>query len=155
MRALVSFSLAALPDVENLSLLGSAAINATGNAGANVLAGNAGNNVLDGAGGTDTASYAGAAAAVQANLSITGAQATGAGSDTLISIERLIGSAFGKIASSFVADIMMPPLSLLIGPVDFSNRFISLAGGEFKTVAEAKADAPSCFTVTLPFVRSA
>ncbi|WP_127995561.1 beta strand repeat-containing protein [Piscinibacter defluvii] len=94
-RALVSFSLAALPNVENLSLLGSAAINATGNAGANVLVGNAGNNVLDGAGGTDTASYAGATGPVQVNLSIAGVQATGAGSDTLVSIERLIGSAFG------------------------------------------------------------
>ena len=83
-------------DVENLTLVGTGNINATGNGSANVLTGNAGNNTLNGAGGTDTASYATAAAAVTVSLALAGAQATGgAGTDTLQSIENLEGSAFG------------------------------------------------------------
>ena len=38
----------------------------------------------------------------------------------------IIGAAFGKIVSSFVSDILMPPLRLLIGKIDFSNLFINL-----------------------------
>lgn len=38
----------------------------------------------------------------------------------------VIGAAFGKIVSSFVADILMPPIGLLMGGVDFSNLFINL-----------------------------
>ena len=57
-QAAISFSLAdsvhAIGDIENLTLLGSAAINGTGNALANVLIGNAGNNMLAGLGGADT-----------------------------------------------------------------------------------------------------
>ncbi|MFT3954125.1 MAG: hypothetical protein QM722_06945 [Piscinibacter sp.] len=93
-RAGIGFSLGALANVENLTLLGSASINATGNGGNNLLTGNAGNNRLDGGAGSDTASYAAAAGAVQVDLSLTGAQATGAGSDTLVAIENLLGSAY-------------------------------------------------------------
>ena len=60
-------------DVENLTLLGTANINGTGNGSANVITGNAGNNVLNGAGGVDTVSYANAAAAVTVSLAIDGA----------------------------------------------------------------------------------
>jgi Ca2+-binding RTX toxin-like protein len=77
---------------ENLTLLGTAAINATGNALNNVLQGNAGNNILDGGAGSDTASYAFATAPVNVSLALAGAQATGgAGTDTLIGIENLRG----------------------------------------------------------------
>jgi Ca2+-binding RTX toxin-like protein len=80
-------------DVENLTLLGTANINGTGNTSANVLTGNSGNNTLNGGGGTDTASYTDATAGVTVSLSVGGAQNTGgAGTDTLISIENLTGS---------------------------------------------------------------
>ena len=51
----------------------------------------------------------------------------------------IIGAAFGKIVSSFVSDILMPPLGLLIGKVDFSNLFLNLSGTPVETLAEAKA----------------
>ncbi len=51
----------------------------------------------------------------------------------------IIGAAFGKIVSSFGSDILMPPLGLLIGKIDFSNLFINLSGTPVSTLAEAKA----------------
>ncbi|MHB8500973.1 MAG: large conductance mechanosensitive channel protein MscL [Candidatus Acidiferrales bacterium] len=51
----------------------------------------------------------------------------------------IIGVAFGKIVTSFVEDVMMPPLGRLIGPMDFSNRFISLSTAHYDTIAAAKA----------------
>jgi large conductance mechanosensitive channel len=50
----------------------------------------------------------------------------------------VIGAAFGKITSSFVTDVLMPPLSLLLGRVNFSNLFITLSGQSFATLEEAK-----------------
>ncbi|HEX7516549.1 MAG TPA: large conductance mechanosensitive channel protein MscL [Chthoniobacterales bacterium] len=53
----------------------------------------------------------------------------------------IIGAAFGGIVASLVKDIIMPPLSLLTGGLDFSNKFVVLrdapGGGVFKTAAEA------------------
>ena len=51
----------------------------------------------------------------------------------------IIGAAFGKIVASFVGDVLMPPLGLLIGKVDFSNLFVSLSGKSYETLAAAKA----------------
>ena len=51
----------------------------------------------------------------------------------------IIGAAFGGIVTSFVNDILMPPIGLLLGKVDFSNLFITLRGAEFTTLAQAKA----------------
>ena len=51
----------------------------------------------------------------------------------------IIGAAFGKIVASFVDDVVLPPLGLLLHHVDFSNLFITLGGGDFPTVAAAKA----------------
>ena len=55
----------------------------------------------------------------------------------------IIGGAFGKIVTSVVNDIFMPPLGMLMGNVDFSNLFISLNGKEYATLEAAKkAGAP-------------
>jgi large conductance mechanosensitive channel len=56
-----------------------------------------------------------------------------------MAIGIIIGAAFGKIITSFVSDILMPPLGLLLGKMDFSNLFINLSGGDFPTIAAAKA----------------
>lgn len=51
----------------------------------------------------------------------------------------IIGGAFGKIVSSVVNDIIMPPLGILIGGVDFTDLFINLSSKKVDTLAEAKA----------------
>jgi large conductance mechanosensitive channel len=56
-----------------------------------------------------------------------------------MAIGIIIGAAFGRIVSSFVADLLMPPISMLLGKVDFTNWFISLTGGTYDTLAAAKA----------------
>jgi large conductance mechanosensitive channel len=56
-----------------------------------------------------------------------------------LAVGVIIGAAFGKIVTSFVNDVLMPPIGLLIGKVDFSNLFIDLSGQHHASVAEAKA----------------
>ena len=56
-----------------------------------------------------------------------------------MAIGIIIGSAFGKIITSMVNDLLMPPIGLLVGKVDFSGLFISLSGQPYATLAEAKA----------------
>jgi len=58
-----------------------------------------------------------------------------------LAIGVIIGGAFGKIVTSLVEDILMPPLGLIVGKVDFSNFFIplSLTDKHFSSIAEAKA----------------
>ena len=51
----------------------------------------------------------------------------------------ILGAAFGNIASSLVNDILMPPLGLLLGRVDFSNLFFSLSGQPYPSLAAARA----------------
>jgi large conductance mechanosensitive channel len=55
-----------------------------------------------------------------------------------LAVGVIIGGAFGKIVSSLVSDIIMPLIGLLLGNVDFSNLFITLGSGSFKTIDEAK-----------------
>ena len=55
-----------------------------------------------------------------------------------LAVGVIIGAAFGKIVSSLVEDILMPPLGALLGNVDFSAKFINLSGKSFETLAEAK-----------------
>ena len=56
-----------------------------------------------------------------------------------LAIGVIIGAAFGKIVTSLVDDVIMPPLGMLLGPVDFSNRFVSLTGKHYDSLAQAKA----------------
>ena len=55
-----------------------------------------------------------------------------------LAIGVIIGAAFGKIVSSFVADVLMPPIGKLMGGVDFSNLFVVLGSGHFDTLKAAK-----------------
>jgi large conductance mechanosensitive channel len=56
-----------------------------------------------------------------------------------MAIGIIIGGAFGKIISSFVGDVLMPPIGLLLGKVDFSSLFINLSDKPYASLAEAKA----------------
>lgn len=58
-----------------------------------------------------------------------------------LAVGVIIGASFGKIVTSLVEDIIMPPLGLIVGKIDFSNFFIplSLTDKTFRSIAEAKA----------------
>jgi large conductance mechanosensitive channel len=56
-----------------------------------------------------------------------------------MAIGVILGAAFGKIVSSMVSDILMPPLGMLLGRVDFSSLFINLSGQAYPSLAAAKA----------------
>lgn len=51
----------------------------------------------------------------------------------------IIGAAFGRIITSLVNDILMPPLGLVLGKVDFSSLFVNISGKFYATLAEARA----------------
>jgi large conductance mechanosensitive channel len=55
-----------------------------------------------------------------------------------MAIGIVIGVAFGKIVTSLVNDVIMPPIGLLLGKVDFSNLFINLSGTPYDSLAAAK-----------------
>ena len=55
-----------------------------------------------------------------------------------LAVAVIIGGAFGKIVSSLVNDILMPPIGLILGNVDFSNLFINLSGKAFASLDEAQ-----------------
>ena len=50
----------------------------------------------------------------------------------------IIGAAFGKIVTSFVNDMLMPPIGMLLGNTDFSDLFVTLSDGEYATLAAAQ-----------------
>lgn len=56
-----------------------------------------------------------------------------------MAIGVIIGGAFGKIVSSLVGDVLMPPIGLLLGKVDFSSLFLNLSGQDYPSLAAAKA----------------
>jgi len=60
------------------------------------------------------------------------------GSVVDLAVGVIIGGAFGKIVSSLVSDVIMPPIGLILGKVDFSNLFINLSGKDVASVADAK-----------------
>jgi len=55
-----------------------------------------------------------------------------------LAIGIVIGAAFGKIVTSFVSEILMPPIGLALGKVDFTNLFINLSGTHYDTLKAAK-----------------
>jgi len=56
-----------------------------------------------------------------------------------LAVGIIIGAAFGKIVTSFVSDILMPPLGLILGKMDFSGLFVNLSGTAYPSLAAAKA----------------
>jgi len=56
-----------------------------------------------------------------------------------MAIGIIIGAAFGKIITSLVGDVLMPPLGLILGKVDFSNLFLNISGKSYDSLAAAKA----------------
>ena len=56
-----------------------------------------------------------------------------------LAVGVIIGAAFGKIVTSLVNDIIMPPIGLILGKVDFSSLFINLGDKHYETIAAAKA----------------
>jgi large conductance mechanosensitive channel len=61
------------------------------------------------------------------------------GSVVDLAVGVIIGGAFGKIVSSLVNDVIMPPIGLLVGRVDFSDLFINLSGKPYDSLAAAQA----------------
>ncbi|MEX2282613.1 MAG: large conductance mechanosensitive channel protein MscL [Gemmatimonadota bacterium] len=60
-----------------------------------------------------------------------------------LAVAVMIGAAFGKIVDSLVNDVLMPPIGLILGRIDFSKLFIPLDGQQYATLEEAiKAEAP-------------
>ncbi len=55
-----------------------------------------------------------------------------------LAVGVIIGAAFGKIVDSFVKDIVMPPIGLVMGKTDFSSLYINLSGKEYASLAEAQ-----------------
>ena len=61
-----------------------------------------------------------------------------------LAIAVIIGAAFGKIVTSLVNDIVMPPIGMVLGGVDFKNLFVALNGQQYSSLADAqKAGAPT------------
>ena len=56
-----------------------------------------------------------------------------------LAVGFIMGGAFGAIVSSLVNDVIMPPIGLVLGKVDFANLFIDLSGKGYATLAAAKA----------------
>jgi large conductance mechanosensitive channel len=55
-----------------------------------------------------------------------------------LAVGLVIGAAFATVVGSFVEDVLMPPIGLALGGVDFSNLFITLSGGPYPTLGEAR-----------------
>lgn len=55
-----------------------------------------------------------------------------------LAVGIVIGAAFTSVVSSFVDDVLMPPIGLLMGGVDFSELYINLSGGDYASLAAAK-----------------
>ena len=61
------------------------------------------------------------------------------GSVVDLAVGVIIGAAFGKIVTSAVDDLIMPPIGILLGRVDFKDLFVALNGASYPSLAAAKA----------------
>ena len=68
-----------------------------------------------------------------------------------MAIGIVIGAAFGAIVGSFVADVIMPPIGLLLGDIDFSNLFVILKDGKVPGPYESLAAAKEAGAVTINY----
>ena len=66
-----------------------------------------------------------------------------------MAIGIIIGAAFGKIVTSLVNDIIMPPIGKQLGNIDFSNLFVGLSSTAYKTLADAKAAGAATINIGL------
>lgn len=66
-----------------------------------------------------------------------------------LAVGVILGAAFGKIITSLVNDIVMPPVGLLFGGMDFTNIFIDLSGRHSPTLADAKANGAATINIGL------
>ena len=55
-----------------------------------------------------------------------------------LAVGVIIGAAFGRIVTSLVEDIIMPPIGVILGNVNFTDLFITLSGGDYPSLAQAK-----------------
>lgn len=55
-----------------------------------------------------------------------------------VAVGIIIGAAFGTIVKSLVSDVIMPPIGVLMGGIDFADLFINLSGGSYATLEAAK-----------------
>jgi large conductance mechanosensitive channel len=55
-----------------------------------------------------------------------------------LAVGIILGTAFGAIVTSLVNDIIMPPIGMILGEVDFSSLYINLSGGDYATLAAAQ-----------------
>jgi large conductance mechanosensitive channel len=55
-----------------------------------------------------------------------------------LAVAVMIGAAFGSVVTSFVKDIIMPPIGLLLGKIDFSSLYINLSGKAYASLADAQ-----------------
>lgn len=56
-----------------------------------------------------------------------------------LAVGFIMGTAFGRITTSLVNDVIMPPIGLLLGNVDFNNLYVNLSGKTYASLAEAQA----------------
>ena len=56
-----------------------------------------------------------------------------------LAVGVIIGAAFGKVVTSVVNDLIMPPIGMALGRVDFGDLFVALNGGTYASLAQAKA----------------
>jgi Ca2+-binding RTX toxin-like protein len=131
-QSTVSFSLAALTSIENLTLVGTGTMSGTGNNLDNLIEANVGNSVINGGSGNDTASYASALAGVTVTVNQASQSTGGSGIDSLTSIENLSGSGY---ADNLTGDSANNVLNGKAG-----NDTLNGGGGNDQLIGEAGND---------------